>query len=310
MTGKVCLLCQKIFTTNANLKFHMNRKKPCVMSEMMDDELVELPKNFKCNRCEMSFLTNYKLMSHLNRKFPCILKKNKSEEGSRVDEGSKSDECSNSKEVECSNSRPEEIVMRDMFERLQQENESLKEQLEIKTTIPNINNHSNNTTHITNNVSVNVYGKEDMSHMTDAMYIRCCRQMQKSIETLFRMKHFSNQMESNQNLYITNLRDAYMMLYNGKNWNKVNRLKTLTDIYYTLKDDLLGIVETMREKKTIDAELDKHFKWFIEEELSEEMEERFVKASCETMACTAYNNRHLPMKIKTQMEKERRQAKY
>jgi len=269
-----CVHCEKTFSTNVNLKYHMNRKNPCVTKE-----LDKLTWKFQCNHCDERFQSNQNLTKHLNRKNPCT-------------------KTLNSTEVE----------LRSLFEQLREDNENLKakmENLEHKSASININN-SNNINNTTNNVAINVYGKEDISHLTDAMYIRCFKQMQKSIETLFQMKHFSNKMESNQNMYITNLRDTYMMLYNGKNWNKVNRLKTLTDIYYTLKDDLLGIVETMREEKTIDADLDKHFKWFIEEELSEEMEERFVKASCETMACTAYNNRHFPMKIKNQMEKDRK----
>ena len=276
MTSKMCEKCGKSFSTNVNLRYHMKRKNPCVLQEE------DSKSRFECNRCDEKFKCKHHLNDHLNRKNPCIVKKSKTSEV--------------------------EVELRILFELLREENENLKtkvDKLENKSS-SNININSNSNNINTTNVSINVYGNEDMSHMTDVMYICCFRQMQKSIETLFRMKHFSNKMESNQNMYITNLRDAYMMTYNGKNWNKVNRIKTLTDIYYTLKDDLLGIVETMREEKTIDADLDKHFKWFIEEELSDEMEERFVKASCEQMACTAYNNRHFPMKIKNRMEKERK----
>ena len=275
MVSKTCERCGKIFTVAANYTYHMNRKTPCIPRE-----IANLGFKYKCNRCELTFHSNQNLTNHLNRKTPCLVK----------------------------NPNPEELELRAIFELFQSEHVQLKtEHEELKEQLQNKNNHTKiNNINSNNNITniINVYGKEDMSHMTDAMYIRCFRQMQKSIETLFKMKHFSNKMESNQNMYITNLRDTYMMLYNGKNWNKVNRIKTLTDIYYTLKDDLLGIVETMREDKTIDAELDKHFKWFIEDELSDEMEERFVKASCETMACTAYNNRHFPIKIKSEMEKE------
>ena len=90
-----------------------------------------------------------------------------------------------------------------LFEQLQNENEQLKLQNENLRN-NNFSNTNNINSNNTNNISINVYGSEDMSHITDAMYKSCFRQMQRSVEKLFNMKHFSNQMMENQNIYITN----------------------------------------------------------------------------------------------------------
>lgn len=277
MANKTCEKCNKTFITNASYKYHMNRKTPCVPNPATNASPT-IKKRFQCNRCEMCFQTNQKLTNHLNRKKPCIIK----------------------------NIQPEEVELRLLFERLKEDNEQLKtevEQLKYKTvtTQNNITNTNNNNHN--NNISINVYGNEDMSHITDAMYRACFKQMQKAVEKLFNMKHFSNQMKENQNIYISNLRDAYMMIYNAGRWNKVNKTITFNRIYYDLKDNLSGALDKMRNEKTIDAQLDKQFSWFVEDDLDEEREKRFRKISCELMACMAYNNRQYPMEVKRRMEK-------
>ena len=142
-----------------------------------------------------------------------------------------------------------------------------------------------------------------MSHMTNDMYIQCFKQMQKSVDSLFRMKHFSSKMKSNQNIYITNLRDAYMMIYKAGKWNKVNKEATMSSIYNDLKGNLEDALEKMREKSTIPAELDRVVKWFWEDDLDHDRENRLKKESYINMSCNAYNNREYPMQMKLKADR-------
>ena len=73
-SDKSCPICRRTFTSDVNLKFHLNRQTPCVAFDSV--EAIPLVKNFKCNRCEVCFQSNYKLTSHLNRKNPCAIKHN------------------------------------------------------------------------------------------------------------------------------------------------------------------------------------------------------------------------------------------
>jgi len=249
----------------------MNRKTPCIPIILYDN----LQLNFKCNRCDKGFLNNQKLKNHLNRKYPCVLK----------------------------NPTTEEIKLRTLFDQLQVQNDELKikiEQLESKSSSAV----SINTINTVNNITIHSYGNEDMSHITDAMFSTCFRQMQHCIETMFDMKHFSKKRKGNSNIYISNLRDSYMMIYNGGKWNKVNKAMMLEKIYYNIKDNISDGLERMREIKAVEAHLDKYFKWFVENDLNDVQEARFKKVSFKKMTCSAYNNRHYPMQIKNQMEKE------
>ena len=283
MPTKECPTCSRTFTTNANLKIHMNRKKPCLSPE----EAALIPKKnykFKCERCESTFQTNQNLMLHLNRKYPCVMK----------------------------DPAPEEIELRLLFEQLkeehlqqQQENKHLKVEIDhLKmqpiTTNNNQNNHNNN---IQNNITINVYGKEDVSHISDAMYKSCFNDFNQSVEKYWGMKHFSNNMQCNHNLYISNMRDGYMMVFNYKKWNIVDKEVTLKKMYYEAKECLSNAWDVLRNKNAIEPHVLTIYPKFIEDEIDDEREEKFKNASCNKMACMAYNNRKFPMQIKKQMDK-------
>jgi hypothetical protein len=251
------------------------------------NEVPTLDKRFKCNRCEVSFSTNQTLMKHLNRKFPCELK----------------------------NPSPEEIELRLLFEQLKRENEQQQaqiEQLQPHTTTTNSDNsvknniNSNNST--TNHITINSYGNEDLSHISGPMFKRCFQLFHESVDQLFIMKHFSEQMQGNHNLYISNMRDGHMMMNRSGKWDVVNKSATLKRIYYNLKDDLSAAFDKMKSEKTIDPQLIRSYTPFIDEEINEEREARFKRNSCDKLACMAYNNRHFPMGIKAQMDKDAKKS--
>ena len=162
------------------------------------------------------------------------------------------------------------------------------------------NNIQNNTT---NNITINVYGNEDTSHINDAMLTSCFNDFDKSVEKYFGMKHFSKRMKCNHNIYISNMRDGYMMIYNSKEWNIANRAVAMKKMYYEIKESLSEAWDVMCNKNAVPQHIKSIYPRFIEYEIDDEREERFQTASCDKMACMAYNNRKFPMKIKKQMEK-------
>ncbi len=282
-SNKTCQTCLQTFSTNANLKLHTNRRTPCVTPET----IVPFVKfKFKCERCDARFQSNNKLISHLHRKFPCKIK----------------------------NPTEEEIELRVLFEQLKaehlQQQEELKQEIEqlkqqVNTTgttnNSNITNIQNN-----NNITINVYGKEDVSHITDAMLTSCFRDFDKSIEKYFGMKHFSRLMRGNHNLYISNMRDGYMMVFNTKKWNLVNREVTLKKMYYEIKENLSNEWDMMCNKNAVEPHIKSIYPRFIEYEIDDEREIKFQTASCDKMACMAYNNRSFPMNKKKQWDKEQK----
>lgn len=284
-SDKTCKICFQTFSTNANLKLHTNRKTPCVAPEKKTP-VVQF--KFKCERCDATFQSNKKLESHLNRKFPCKIK----------------------------GPTPKEIELQISFEKLrtehlqqqleqQEEINQLKKQINTTTNNNNtINNKNSNNT--TNNVTINVYGQEDMSHITDAMYNYCFRQFDKSVECLFEYKHFSPKMRKNHNVYISNLRDGNMMVRHAKQWDMVGKNITFHRMYADLKNNLFDAWDRMQDDNTTDASTRPIYPKFIIDEIDDERDAMFEKQSCDKMACMAYNNRDYPMKMKKQMDKKRK----
>jgi uncharacterized C2H2 Zn-finger protein len=286
MVVKTCPVCEKIFSTTANYNNHLNRKNPCIPPNLLN-MVLNIGLKHQCNLCEKRFQTRQQLTNHLNRKYPCQIK----------------------------NPHPNEIELQTLFEKLKKENEELKTQLNqttIQTNTQNtqnnqINNNMNNSnvnsnSNNTNNITINVYGQEDMSHITDAMYKTCFRQVKRSVEKLFKMKHFSPQMQENHNLYISNMRDAYMMIFRSGKWNIANKASTLEKMYYDTKDNLSSAFDKLRDEGKLDADLEKLFSWFVDEEIDEIEENKLKKISTNEMAYMAYNNRKFPMEIKKKME--------
>jgi len=284
VSNKTCPKCSNTFTTKANLTIHLNRIKPCNQIP----GILFVTSKYKCERCCVFFKTNQKLTYHLNRKYPCVIK----------------------------DPAPEEIELRLLFETLKeehlrqkQENEHLKVEIDHLKMQPatNTTNNSNNiqNTNIQhNNITINVYGQEDLSHISDAMYKSCFRDFNQSVEKYFGMKHFSKYMQGNHNLYISNMRDGYMMVFNSKKWNLVNREVTMKKMYYAAKESLSNAWDMMCNKNAVEPHILSIYPRFIEYELDDERDEKFQTASCDKMACMAYNNRKFPMQMKKQMEKE------
>lgn len=284
MVFKACPLCGKCFTVNARFNNHINRKTPCIPPE------TNVSLKHQCNRCDTRFQSKNHLRIHLNRKFPCVLK----------------------------NPQAEEIELHALFEKLKDENELLNNEiLKLKNDLldkninntTNNNNNTNNTntnSHNTtnNNITIHMYGNEDLDHITDTMYGSCFKQVKRSVERLFMMKHFSKQMQNNHNLYISNMRDAYMMVFKSGRWDIVNKTLMLDKMYYDTKDNLSNAFDRMREEGTLDPQTEQLYSWFVDEAIEEDKEEEMKRVSTDQMACMAYNNRKYPMELKKKMDKK------
>jgi hypothetical protein len=287
-TNKLCEKCGRSFTTAKNLTIHMNRKNPCDIQMHADPLHLEFP----CLRCEKIFYTKQNLNMHLKRKFPCKIQ----------------------------SPDPQETELQLLFEKLLQENEQRKleneqrkleneqQQLEIEklqsaaatnTTNNNTtnNNTTNNNTTNNNNITINMYGKENMAHINDQMYKDCFKFVYKSIENFFKMKHLSENMKENHNLYVTNMNGDHMMMLMDGEWGLVEKEETFDTIYEDIRGNLSDKFNTLRDEKQLDPMIEKQFAHFADDYAADAGgdEEHAKKESCKKMAYLAYNKRHYPM---------------
>ena len=173
----------------------------------------------------------------------------------------------------------------------------------INNTINSVT-HNNNTIHNNNSlVSVNKvkvikFGDENLSYISDDIYKQILSRGIRAIEEFIGHSHFDEQHPENHNLYIANLRDDYLMLYDGDKWTINRRDDSLEDIIYAKSDFLcrkfMELVDTMDPK---DAYKFKKYMEVMDDE-------KTISRIKEDLSINLYNNRKLPMNARQQMELE------
>lgn len=293
-----CEKCKKIFPDASKLKKHLERKTPCVgdvssfefsSSESSGCETTvstAAPTNRTCHICHKTFTTVQRYETHQNRKYPCTIK------------------------------TPHERELFKLYLKLQHEHEELKatqdecktaielQQQQIDTLKKGAKKGGEGNDDPTQSIVIVGYGKENMDHITDPMYKKCFRQRHKSVEKLFELKHLSKLRPENHNIFIPNIQQPYVMLYNGVRWELVNKAPLLEKMYYNLKDILSSVLDRLRTENQIDDKLVDIFSPFVDDPIDEKYEEKIKRASCDEIVCMAYNHRRIPMKHRAALEKK------
>ena len=133
-----------------------------------------------------------------------------------------------------------ELLNKQLEDQKQQINELIK-----KSGNTTINYQQNNS--VNNNIKLLGYRKTDISHLSDKDFISCISHSNFCIPHLIQKIHFDPDKPENHNIYISNIKNNYAMIYDGDKWNLTNR------------DDL--VEEILEEKEII-----------IEEKLEEWLE--------------------------------------
>lgn len=159
-----------------------------------------LAKHFVCKYCDKEFKFKQSMYHHI--KYTC--KKNKDED------------------------------LKELVRLLNQEREEKKdlekkiEKLAVKLEINGSFNTTNNTQ---NNITLLPYRGSDVSHLTDDDYKKCIKKVNHCVKTLIEKIHFNPEKPENMNIYISNMKDKYLMIYDGANWNLANKKDEIDRLY-------------------------------------------------------------------------------
>jgi len=100
-----------------------------------------------------------------------------------------------------------------------------------------INNYNTNNVIVTNILN---YKDTDISHLTANDYVRAIQQVNDAIPTIMKKIHFNPQKPENMNIYIPNMKDKYLLIFNENEWQIKSRSKEVDDLiddkYYILKE--------------------------------------------------------------------------
>lgn len=272
---------------------------------------------YKCDRCLKEFDQKCHYENHINKKFPCKEKpqnpSNTSQNPSKIEnistmcnycgrEFSRKDNLHRHITGYCKVKKTNDATMEEIMtmliklkesdEKKTKEIEKLKGEItKYQTIINNTQNNINKQNNITFNIKA--YGTEDTSRITVQEYKKIlCRGMN-SVPVFIEKLHFNKNVPENHNVYISNLRDEYVLMYDGKIW----RLKDRVDALQQLYEDGSGILETKFEEllDLLDEPTIKMFKRFLKIKDDDDEKIRSIKKELKKVL---YENRKMVMKTR------------
>jgi hypothetical protein len=100
--------------------------------------------------------------------------------------------------------------------------------------VSNINN--GNIVNNTQNIIINNFGSEDISHITDKQMIRVLKMNRECPVELVKLIHFNKEKPENHNIYKPNFRDKYVKHRINDVWKIGDLMKIVTELYLSKMD--------------------------------------------------------------------------
>ena len=157
-------------------------------------------------------------------------------------EFSRKDNLKRHLETRCKLSKNEQVVdYKEMFylmkDELEKEKDEFKKQISIL-----LEKVGNTTTNITNtqNIQLNSYGNEDLSHITDSLKTELLKVPFGMIPKMIKEVHFNENKPENKNIALTNKKDNKIMVFSNNKWvyrNKNDTINDLVDCKYFILDN-------------------------------------------------------------------------
>jgi len=221
MPSYYCKHCEYFASTKSNYNKHLTTKKhhnnitdtggetaESIKITQNTHNYSKLLKNthFSCIGCDKQFIRKYNLERHMKS---------------------------------CKKKSDEMCEMKTQIEQFKEREERLMDQIELLLTKVGNNYTTINNTN-TNNIQLNNYGSEDLTHITDALKTYLLRIPFGAIQRLIEKIHFNKEKPENINLMITNKRDNKISVYEDGKWvyrNKKKTIQRLIDNKYYILDD-------------------------------------------------------------------------
>ena len=139
-----------------------------------------------------------------------------------------------------------------------------------------------NTTNIQNtqNIQLNNYGNEDLSHITDELKTSFIKLPYGMIPKLIEAVHFSDKKPENKNIALTNKKDNIIKIFSGNKWVYKDKEQTIND----LMDGKYFILDNFFNNKNINLNNEQETNYIRFKEYFDEGEKELVenlKKECE-----------------------------
>ncbi|VBB17734.1 hypothetical protein YASMINEVIRUS_197 [Yasminevirus sp. GU-2018] len=254
MTSYKCEACKKVFKRQSNLEYHVTNKV-CV-GRIIEEDSSDDTKSHKCKFCNKKFTTATSMYRHINH--TCKIKKKDDDEREQIYERLLKFEESNNERMK----------------KLEKENAQLKKEVTIlkknvKTSkvVNTVNNGNMNINkgvinNTTNQIILVGYGQEDLSKLDKSQLIKILQNGYNSTVKLTEAVHFNPKYPEYHNIYISNMRDKYAMMFDGNKWTLTMKEDLINQIYEDKKNYIEENLEifldslTVSRKKALDRWLE------------------------------------------------------
>ena len=192
---------------------------------------------YKCVDCGKEFNFKGDLNRHLNRKNPC---KNQIKNNDNI----------------CKICGKSFKSYKSLWSHLNRKNKCVPVDIEEQTEInnitqniyQNIQNTQNNTHYHMSDVKMVKFGDEDLSFIKDDVYKKLINSGFKSVPNFIEHIHFNKEHPQNHNIYISNMRNSYILIYDGEKWELKERDEVIEDLMNSKTDLLLEKFDQLTEE--------------------------------------------------------------
>ena len=246
---------------------------------------------YKCIKCDRKFSKKYNLDKHMERKTSCTKQINCNDANTckYCDKifKSKTSIYSHLKNGACK--KYTESINQNV-------NTGTINNTNIEKQMIDTQNNLNVDKMVMDNVKVVKFGNEDISYISDDIYQTILGKGYKSVEEFVDHTHFNSNHPENHNIYIADIKNNYVLLYDGLQWNIKDRDEAIEDLIYA-KSDYLSVKfeELMHKLSPMDI---KKFTNFMKNR-DNDIKMKMVKTDLKLML---YNNRHIPVLLRKQLE--------
>jgi len=249
MTSYECLTCLKKFNRKSHLEYH-KANKVCVgkQYEITDDD--DADGQCRCKFCGKMFTTSTSMYRHVNH--TCKIKKSEDLNRDRIYE----------RLLELEEKSKDIDVLKKENNKLKKKVVSLEKNVKSASKVTNNTTNNNVNNGIVTHINLIGYGKEDLSKIDKKDILKAIQCGYDSTIKLTETLHFNPKHPEYHNVYITNVKDKYAMMFDGKDWNLAMKDELINKIYDDKKnyieenlDDFIDSL-TVSRKKALDRWLE------------------------------------------------------
>jgi len=151
---------------------------------------------------------------------------------------------------------------------------------------------------VNNNIQTNIYtnlvafGKEDMSFIVDEITKKILNKGFMSVPVLTKYTHFNKDRPEFHNVYISNMRNNYVMVFDGNKWNLKDSKFILDDMINGKADYLIEQFDQFKDE--LDESTLKKFGRFM----NQQHEDDVINMITNELKLILYNNREIPLETR------------